>query len=67
MKDSDGLLSAKVKSGLTTYAVSGVGKRSVQARNGHKRMLIEVCTTQVGVLSKGARLEARKLEAFERF
>ena len=67
MKDSDGLLSVKVKSGLTIYAVFGVGKHSVQARSGHKRMLIEVCATQVGVLSKGARLKARKLEAFERF
>lgn len=68
MKDSDGLLSVKVKSGLTTFAVFGVGKHSVQARSGHKRMLIEeVCAIQVGVLSEGARLVARKLETFERF
>lgn len=52
---------------LATYAVFGVGKRSVQARSGHKWMLIEVCATQVGELSKGAKLEPRKLEAFERF
>jgi len=34
----------------------------------NRRVLIEeVCATQVGVLTEGARLAARKLEAFERF
>lgn len=67
LKDNDELVSVKVKSGLTTFTVFGVGKHSVQVRSGHKLVLIEVCATQVGVLTEGARLAARKLEAFERF